>query len=783
MRALILARDFTMKPMITGQKRPLESSLGNEEQASKRFRISREALEAATILSSLDDPHSRDLSPITQEALRTVNASLQRGYPLLDLSGLSATQVEDLPPGLINPSIHSIQTLLLPPGLKRLPSFCRQLVNVQYLDLPDFAGEALDLTGLRSLRRLNGSASEVFDHLFVNILVDLHFKVPDTESKIHVYRYDGDQLLKQHALPSHPYFKVLPGNQKADHRSFNCVSFFQGTNTLICCDTIAPEILHRRLSPRAAEWKKIGYFGVTDADSLSQSIPSHKNSAYTKALLNSDSYAFVDDSGFGPWIKAQFSGLLANKGLSFSNSSGDKLKLGVRVFSTNHELFCLLIAKPGPVPEFIVEIYDPNLTRTHKRMVANRLEQIIDPKAPWRLSDFLCAPALCKYMRGNASALLCFAGLGQRKGKQSPKTEFWINETQLHHPDVMFTLLDMDLSATIRPYWNTIIDQYKQKKFTLSALFQVLVCHSQSAATAPENSPPNNMIYDNKSENCKEFITCIEEFAEILSGTSLAERCTLPTDSVKQLLQPVACWSQMIIDIANSEKDSLQMYFILATSLLKKRQIAAKDVISLLTSKNSEGASALTAALTMNDAKSPRYLGELLKILVDHGELKFRDALGLIDADAMSGITDAPVVWSVCATASPEMMTVLSDLLIDLGKHALASQPGFMRSFTYEDCLNEPELRPVSLTRSDIYLSHPSFTDSAKAAQEQDVQGMLRNLLFGKISPTLMPSVVSSRRSVDTMLVNLRQLVKTLEGHALLSPFGEMGQFLTITEI
>lgn len=629
-----------MKPTITGYKRPLEQDTSTDGNTNKRYRASEEALEIAAILSAIDDPHCRDLSPATQEGLRALNVTLQMGYPLLDLSQLSAAQISDLPIDLINPAIHSVQTLLLPPGLTHLPSFCKHLANLQRLELPDFAGSSLDLRGLRSLHQLRGSAGGIFEHMLVNTLTDIYFSAPNTASKIRVYRYDNDRLLQQHALPSHPYFKVLPGNQGPDLGSLNGETFFQGTRTLIYCDTIAPEILHRRLSPQAAEWKKTGYFGITDVQSLSRSIPESKNSVYVTALLKSDRFAFVDDASFGLWVKAQFSQMLAEMRNPSSASFNGRLLRGLRAISSNHELHCLLIVKSGPVPEFIVEIYDPNKTRTHKRMVANSLTQITDPAKPWRLSDFIEQRLMKSYMRGNSSAALCFVSQGQRSASQPARTDYWLAKSQKQHPDIMFTLLDMVLTTEIKPYWEEIVSLYQQKQVTLAELFRILECHGNHPTMIPESLPPNNIIHDNLIPIVREFSTCVEQFAEILSVASPAERSTLPAHALRGLLQPIDTWSLMIATIKNENKEGLNFYFALAQRLLLKNQIPAEDILVLLSAKNAQGDNALSAALKANDATSLQLLSKLITTLVDRGELKADDALAFTNPAMTTGASN-----------------------------------------------------------------------------------------------------------------------------------------------
>lgn len=780
-----------MKPTITGQKRPLEQDSYTENSGHKRHCPSREAREVATILASLDDPRSRDLSPATQEALRVVNASLQRGYPLLDLSHVPAADIAGLPTGLIHPAIHTVQSLILPSGLKRLPSFCQQLTNIQRVDIPDFAGSELDLRGLSGLLELSGSATQIFKRLFVNVLTDIRFQVPDAESKIRVERYDGNQLLQQHALPSHPYFKVLPGNAEPDFTQLNGKSFFAGTQNKIFCNAIAPDVLHRRLSSLASSWKKIGYFGITDADSLSATITEAKLRSYEKAIINSDNYALVSDAKFSAWLRTQFELMLAKEEASTSDATANQLTRGLRVFSSNHELHFLLMIKPGPTYTFIAEMYDPNLTCTHRKMVANRLEQIIDPRKPWRLTDFVSKERMTVYMRGNESAILCFAGMEQRTPGQTITPEFWLSESDWAQPDIMFDLVNLQLTSLIRPYWQTLVSQYKQKKISLSALHSVLDDHANNTVASIGDVATNYMLEFNHALVADEFAACIAAFAELYCLASPSEKHGLPDDALRRLFEPINSWSQFIAKISIKDKASLYKYFSLANTLLDKHHIPESDVLALLSAKNSEGNSAIAAALQANDVDSLRLLGTLLKTLAARGALSANDALALIGNSSGSTTLNPspPLIWQACAMGSTELVHELASLLISLCRknliatHQVSSltaaptPPGLPIFLLDNPDQDSTEYAPVGAKATRSYDQLPTGMTT-----DDSLRSSLHTLIFGDTDPEFVTSLVSGDAQRFKLLGNMRQLVDLLIDHELLSILDDAGRFMIATD-
>lgn len=780
-----------MKPTITGHKRPLEQDTYTEISPRKRPCPSREAREVAAILVSLDDPCSRDLSPATQEALRVINKSLQRGYPLLDLHDVPAADLADLPIGLIHPAVHTIQTLRLPPGLKCLPSFCQQLSKLQRLDLPDFAGSELDLTGMVALHQLSGSATQEFKQIIINTLADIRFQAPEEKSKIYVYRYDGERLVQEHALPCHPYFKVLPGYTAPDFIKLNGASVFAGTQNEILCDTIAPAILYRRLSSSVSDWKKIGYFGITNAGSLSATITEQHCQFYATALINSDSYALVSDGKFSEWLYTQFELMLTEGQRPPSGTLAHPLVRGMRVFSTNHELHFLMMIKPGPTPVFIAEMYDPNLTRTHRRMVANRLEQIVDPGKPWRLMDFISKERMKAYMRGNESAVLCFAGMGQRDSQQASISEFWLAEADWSQPDVLFTLIDMRLAACIKPYWDELLSQYTQKKISLSTLFNVLDAHAHNKLAATETNATHCMIEFNHALVATEFIPCIAAFAEAYFLASPAEKYGLPDDPLPKLLAPMNSWSHFITKLSNENKTSLHTYFSLATSLLDKGHMPESDVLALLSAKNSAGHGAIVAALKANDLESLRLLGKLLRTLIARGALNANDALGLIGDTPPATAKGDPqaFIWQACALGSTELIHEIASLLITICKKDQGA-----------DDLSYSSAVTTSPSASTFFLSDYSDTDSSEYGpsnttvlsahdqlpQAQIVDESLRNslhkLIFGNADPESLPSLLSGETQGVRLMGNIRQLVQLLIDHEVLSILDHAGRFMIATD-
>jgi hypothetical protein len=780
-----------MKPTITGQKRPLEQGSYTENSGHKRHCPSKEAREVATILASLDDPRRRDLSAATQEALRFVNASLQRHCPLLDLSHVHGADIASLPTGLIHPAIHTVQTLILPSGLKRLPSFCLQLSNLQRLDIPGFAGSELDLRSLSGLRELSGSATQIFKRLFVNVLADIRFQAPDAESKIRIDRYDGDQLRQQHALPSHPYFKVLPGNAMPDFTRLNGKSYFAGTHTKIVCNSIAPDVLYRRLSPFASGWKKIGYFGITDAASLSATITEAKLQFYENALTNSGGYALVGNEKFSAWLRTQFEVMLEKEKASPTSTPANQLVRGLRVFSSNHELHFLLMIKPGPVPTFIAEMYDPNLTLTHRKMVANRLEQIIDPKKPWRLTDFISKERMTAYMRGNESAVLCFAGMDQRTPGQTVTPEFWLSESDWCHPDIMFDLVDFQLASHIRPYWQELVSQYQQKKISLSALHSVLDGHANNTVASIRDVATNCMLESNHALVADEFAACIASFAELYFLASPSEKHGLPDDAVRRLFAPIHSWSRFIAQISGKNKASLYKYFSLANRLLDKHHIPESDVLALLSAKNSEGNGAIAAALQANDVDSLRLLGTLLKTLIARGTLSANDALALIgnSSDPTTPNPTPPLIWQVCAMGSTELVHELASLLVSVGRKNSITN-GHLSSLTADAT---PPGLPVFLLNnpdSDLAEYDPVRTKATRSynqlptglTTDDSLRSSLHTMIFGDTDPEFVPSLVSGDAQRFELLGNMRQLVEMAMDHELLSILDDAGRFMIATD-
>ena len=780
-----------MKPTITGQKRPFEQDSHTENSGHKRHCPSREAREVATILASLDDPRSRDLSFATQEALRAVNASLQSGTPLLDLSHLSAADIAGLPGGLIHPGIHTVETLILPSGLKLLPSFCHRLSNIQRLDIPDFAGNELDLRSLSGLRVLSGSATQTCKRLFVNVLADIRFQVPDDTPKIRVYRYEGDQLLQQHALPSHPYFKVLPGNVMPDFTQLNGKSFFAGTHKQIVCNSIAPDVLYRRLSPFASSWKKIGYFGITDAASLSATITEVKSRAYENALPNSDSYSLVSNEKFGTWLHTQFELMLAKQKDSASGAPAHQLVRGLRVFSSNHELHLLLMIKPGPTSTFIAEMYDPNLTRTHRKMVANRLEQIIDPRKPWRLTDFISKERMTAYMRGHESAILCFAGAEQRTPGQTVTPEFWLSESDWSEPDIMFDLVVFQLTSHIRPYWQELVSQYRQKKISLSALHRVLDDHAHNTVASSGEVATSYMIKSDHALVTDEFAACIAAFAELYFLASPSEKLDLPDDPLRRLFEPSHSWSRFIAKISNKKKTSLYKYFSLANSLLDKHHIPESDILALLSAKNSEGNEAIAAALLANDVDSLRLLGTLLKTLTARGTLSANDALALIGSPShyTTPKPTLPLIWQACVKGSTELIHELASLLISVGRKnsitnghlssltAGTTPPGLPVFLLSNPDSDSAEYDPVSTKATRSYDQLPTGLTT-----DDSLRRSLHTLIFGDTDPEFVPSLVSGDAQRFKLLGNLRQLVELLRDHELLPILDDASSFMIATD-
>ncbi len=780
-----------MKPSITGQKRPIDLVSGAKYRASKRQHSSADETTAATQLLGFSDPRYQTLLPAAQEALCSVNHALEGGGALLDLSHLTPAALGDLPIALIHPAIHAVQTLILPAGLTRLPSFCQDLGALQRLDIPGFAGRSIDARGLRSLRELQGSARGDFHRIYLNTLSEVRFQAPATTSKIRVYRFDHVQrLVQSHALPSHSYFKVLPGNTFPDLVNLNAEACFPGTNILIQCGTIAPEILHRRLSPRASDWKSNGYFGITDGASLSRTLAVGKDSQYEAALGNSDRYALVSDAKFAEWLCKQFNAMLNDaSGSSHQPSQHDRLVRGMRVFSSAHEMHLVLIIKKHPVTEFIAEFYDPNFSRTHKRRVANRLEEIADPQRPWSLNDFADKDYLRGYMRGAPSGLLCFAGVGQRKPGQQIESELWLAESDWPHPDIMYTLVDMQLASQIRPYWTKLFAQYEKKDISLSAMFKVLDSHCHNTAFPHHSTAISNTLYANGLSTVEAFIACIASFAAASAAAPLAERQALPEHSLRQLLAPAASWSQMLTDIPPDKKAGLRQYLVLANRLPNQAQIEADDVIALLSATNLAGLNAIGAALATNDPESLKLLGMLVTSLVHRGALNAVDALMLIGGSpAAPGLPDGspdtwPVVWHACAHNSAALVSELSTLLVEVGKRGLAEEAQSSLSGVFVDLpgpsddwfdtsfwgVNSPE---------DLLGNPEAQTDPDR---RPGLAGTLQRVIFGDADPDAAPSLICSHPEQAIILANIRQLAQSLLDNELLSYFDGTGVFMAAT--
>ncbi len=780
-----------MKPSITGQKRPIDLVSGAEYRASKRQHSSADETTAATQLLGFSDPRYQTLSPAAQEALCSVNHALQGGGTLLDLSHLDAAALTDLPVALIHPAIHAVQTLILPAGLTRLPSFCQNLAALQRLDVPNFAGGSIDARGMSSLRELQGSARGNFRYIYLNTLAEVRFQAPAMASKIRIYRFNHEQrMVQSHALPSHGYFKVLPGYIYPDFASLNGETVFYGTTTRISCNTIAPEILHRRLSSQAKDWKSRGYFGITDSASLSRTLTVGKEEQYKKALENSERYALVSDTKFAEWLCKQFDAMLTDLSSPFRQPpNNDRCIRGMRVFSSNHEMHLVLIVKKRPVMEFIAEFYDPNLSRTHKRKVANRLEEITDPQRPWRLNDFTDPLYVEAYMRGAPSLLLSFANVGQRKPGHPVDSEFWLAESDWSHPDIMFTLVDMQLASQIRPYWTKLLVQYEKKELSLSNLFTVLDGHCNNTVFPFTCPATKAALYANNLSTVDEITACIASFAAVCSAAPLADQQALPEHALRKLLSPVESWSQMLTDISPDNKAGLRQYLILANRLLNQAQLAANDVIALLSATNHAGLNAIGAALATNDPESLKLLGTLVTSLVRREALSAVDAIALIGgSQAAPGLPNSssdtwPVVWHACAHNSAALVSELSTLLVGVGKRGLAEEAQSSLSCVFAD-LPDPsddwfDTAFWGVNSPEDLLGNPEAqTDPDR---RPGLAGTLQRVIFGDADPDAAPSLICSHPEQAIILANIRQLAQSLLDNELLSYFDGTGVFMAAT--
>jgi hypothetical protein len=649
-----------MKPTIIHGKR-LRPDAHDGVPLTKRQRKT----EAPSVVS----PQKNLLDARHREAMRIIQHSFHQGSTFLDLSMLDPATVQSLPFSMVRNFVGEVRSLTLPVGMQCLPLICSAMPELQALHAPNFNGMSLDLSNFHKLRNLSGSASSALKEIHLQITVDINFHAEQKLSKIRVWRYQNGQAIQQHPLPSHTYYKTLPGRAAPDFSPLNAKACFADGSGSIFCRHLSDYVLEKLLSPDFDPFSAEGYLGLTDAATLPQKILPASQARYWAILTSSKHYHFVDNASFAIWASAQFAELETAETLSSPTSAPMVIKKGFLALSSNHALVCLLAIKPGPLRQYAIVLYDPNPGLTHQRRIATSIGEL--RLRNWRFTDLLEARNVSLYFAPGHQPLLCLIEPELRAANDLPTTHYATEAASLCNQDLLAGAIINNLPTEVMQIGFNLVTHYRAGNLSAQVVFNILKGRKHPtllwcSAFLAANSLGIPFMVTAMMAVLKDFAKAVKEKA--VANGSAAD--SLPADFCLQLLQSAAGWDDVLSGRYEKNGLALQELSSKTMELVNDSLITGGQAAALLSTLNARGVTCSEYAITLNKADDLRIFGSCVTTLCKNGAIDFERGLMLLDqssnrAPASEGAMETLALMA-CRNGWNGTLDVYADLLIEL---------------------------------------------------------------------------------------------------------------------
>ena len=678
-----------MKPILFHGKRPRPE--GQEQShPPKRPRVAETPNIALTNQCQLSSEH--------QEVIRILEHNVQQHSSILDLSMFYSNTLLSLPLSMVSTLVGQVKSLILPDGMPCVPLFCNAMPELQALHAPDFNGVSLDLSGMRNLRNLTGNAGRALKEIHLPATTDINFHSYQKLHKIRVWRYQEGHPPQQHPLPSHTYFKILPGKSAPDFSELNFMAKFSDNNETIVCRHLSNYVLEQLLSPDFDLFSTEGYLGLTDAETLPQKIPSAHEERFNTIFSSSKHYHIVDDANFANWASAQFLELECAATLSGLASSQTTIKKGFMAVTSNHVLVCMLAIKPGPVSQYAIVMYDPNDGLTHQRRVANSIEELTQRK--WRFTDLITSSQVPDYFAPGHQPLLCLIEPEQRAANALPITHFAIETTSLLNKDLLYDALSANLPGAVTQIGINLLAHYRAGGLSAQAIFETL--KGRKDAKFPWCSAIEVATYSANPQIVTAVMALLKEFALAVSEKAAANASAtdgLAADFYIQLLKSAAGWDSVSDKFGKIDSLALEELCNKTMELVSESFITGEQAAALLLTSRSNGFTYMEIAIFSNASAILRTLGIYLTALFEEKAIDFESCLMLLDQPDPLPTTSQNPMASLTLTAAKQgwsdTLEVYADLLIKLA-NVYTKKVG-QAAILLNDRITEQLMGPVSV--------------------------------------------------------------------------------------
>ncbi len=645
-----------MRPILTHGKRPHSEGQEPTNPSSKRQRTA----EAASIFP----PGQSLLSAPHQEMMRILQHNFKHDISNLDLSTLDPATVQSLPLSMAGNLVSKVTSLTLPNDMQCLPLLCNAMPELQVLHAAGFNGTSLDLSSMHGLCYLTGSAGTALREIHLPLAANIDFRSDQKYYKIRVWRYRDGKAIQQHPLPSHTYFKTLPGRPAPDFSTINFMAQFAGTTDMIVCRHLSMYVLEQFLSPDFDLFSNEGYLGITGAEMLPQKIPPIYEELYATTFRSSTHYHFVDDKNFANWASGQFRDLESTVNLSELNSPQLTIRKSFLATTSNHAMVCMLAVKPGLVRQYAIVIFDPNSGLTHQRKIATNIEELTQRQ--WRFTNLLFKGGYSYFAHGQ-EPLLCLIEPEQRAANTLPTLHFAIETNSLLNKDLLTSALDTNLTTAVEQISINLLAQFRTGSMSAKDIFEVL--KGRKEKNFPWHSAIKIATYFTNPQMVTVMMAVLKEFTLAVNvkaaqtGSALE---SLPADFCMQLLKSAAGWDATPDELCSMNSLALEELCSKTLVLLEESLITGEQAAALLSPINANGLTCLGMATSGNYSDNLRILGTYLTALLKKGAVDFDRCLILLGQPTTTQTTIESLVLNACKNGWSDTLQVVADLLVNL---------------------------------------------------------------------------------------------------------------------
>lgn len=677
-----------MKTIIFHGKRPRPEGQEPTNPSSKRQRTAEAVSVPAPGQTVLSAPH--------QEMMRLLRSNLDHNISNLDLSMFDPATVQSLPFSMASNLVSKVNWLTLPNGMQCLPLICKAMPALQALHAPDFNGTSLDLSSMHRLHSLTGSAGTALREIHLPLAASIDFRSEQKYYKIRVWLYQNGQAIQQHPLPSHTYFKTLPGRSGPDFSPINFKAQFAGTNDMIVCRDLSQYVLEKFLSPDFDPFSTNGYLGLSGAAMLPVKILPIHTARYKSILSSSKHYHFIDDASFANWVSGQFTQLDRVTNLCELNSPPMTIKKGFMAISSNHALVCMLAIKPGFVRQYAIVIHDPNDGLTHQRKIATKIEELTQRQ--WRFTDSLTNKGAVYFAPGK-EPLLCLIEPEQRAANDLPIVHFAIESSSLLNKDLLALALDNNLSTGVEQIGLNLLHQFRNGSISAKGIFEVLSGRKEKnfpcyKALETASYFANPQMVTTMMAVLREFAFAVRKKAAETGSTSEG----LPADFCMQLLKSAAGWDATPDELCRMNSLALEELCNKTLVLLDESLITGEQAAALLSPTNAKGLTCLGMATSSNYSDNLRILGTYLTALLNKGVVEFGHCLILLgqptNQPTSTQTTIDSLVLTACKNGWGNTLQVYAELLINLADIYKATELSWL---FLNDHITKQIMGPVSI--------------------------------------------------------------------------------------